>query len=268
MLSKSSTPTSFPEVNDILQELLKSIRGVLGIHFIGMYLEGSLANGDFDRDSDIDFVVVTNEEVTENLFLEFQTMHERIATINSWCAIQLEGSYISQHALRRHDHEHALHPNIERGNGERLKMVYHDEGWIVHRYILRKCGIALIGPDLKTLIDPIAPNELRMAMLPILNGWATQILNHPNEIMSRGYQSYIVLSLCRIIYTLQFGDVVSKLKAARWIKETVDENWRLLIDRAWISRHNNPQLMPGTEEANQTLGFIRYVLERSRQGER
>jgi predicted nucleotidyltransferase len=268
MLSKSSTSTSFPEVNDILQELLKSIRGVLGSHFIGMYLEGSLANGDFDQDSDIDFVVVTDEDVAENLFLELRAMHERIATINSWCAIQLEGSYISRHALRRHDPEHALHPNIERGDGESLKMFCHDESWIVHRYILRERGITLIGPDPKTLIDPIARDELRMAMLPILNGWATQILNHPDEIINRGYQAYIVLTLCRILYTLQFGDVVSKAKAAGWIKETTDKSWKLLIDRARISRHNNPQLMPGTEEVNQTLGFIRYVLERSRQVER
>lgn len=265
MSGKSNNPTPFPEVNAILQKLLESVKNVLGSHFIGMYLEGSLANGDFDQDSDIDFVVVTDDAVSENLFSELQAMHERIATIDSWCAIQLEGSYISQYALRRHDPEHALHPNIERGNGERLKMVYHDDTWIIHRYILRERGITLIGPDPKTLIDPISSNELRRAMLPTLKGWATQILNNPNEIISRGYQSYIVLTLCRILYTLQLGDVVSKPKAERWVKETVSEKWKALIDRAWVGRHHNPQLTPDTDDINQTLDFIRYALERSQQ---
>ena len=268
MLVKSNNPTSFSEVNDILEELLKSIRSVLGGHFIGMYLEGSLANGDFDQDSDIDFVVVTDDDVSENLFLELQIMHEHIATINSWCAIQLEGSYISQHALRHHDPEHALHPNIERGDGERLKMVYHDEPWIVHRYILHERGITLIGPNPKTLIDPIAPNELQRAMLPTLHGWAAGILNNPKEIISRGYQSYIVLSLCRILYTLQFGDIVSKPKAAKWAKENLDDVWKVLIDRAWIGRHNDPQLTPDINDVSQTLDFIRYALKRSQQIER
>jgi hypothetical protein len=260
-----SHPTPFPEVNAILQELFEGVKSVLGSHFIGMYLEGSLANGDFDQDSDIDFVVVTDDDVSENLFSELQAMHERIAAIDSWCAVQLEGSYISQHALRHHDPEHAFHPNIERGYGERLKMADYDDAWNIHRYLLRKCGITIIGPDPETLIDPISPDELRRAILPTLKGWATQILNNPNEMISRGYQSYIVLTLCRILYTLQFGDVVSKPRAARWAKEIVSEKWTALIDRAWVGRHDHPQLTPDTDEINQTLDFIIYVIERSQQ---
>lgn len=259
-------PTPYTEVNDLLRELLESVQIILGSHFIGMYLEGSLASGDFDQDSDIDFVVVTDEDISGNLSSALQAMHERIATIDSWCAIQLEGSYISQHALRRYDPDHALHPNIERGSGERLKMAYHDDAWTVHRYVLRERGIMVIGPSPQTLIDPVSPNDLRRAMLPILHGWATHILNNPNEINSRGGQSYTVLSLCRILYTLQFGDVVSKPLAARWAKETLGENWVSLIDRAWVGRQN-PQLKAQSDDVNGTLDFIRYTLERSQQFE-
>lgn len=268
MSVESNNPTPYPEVNTILQELLESVQRILGNHFIGMYLEGSLTSDDFDRDSDIDFVVVADADISGNLFSALQTMHERIATSDSWYAIQLEGSYVSQHALRRYDPEHALHPNIERGSGERLKLVCHDDtgGWIIHRYILRERGITLIGPSPRTLIDPILPNDLRQAMLPILHGWATQILNKPNEINSRGYQSYTVLSLCRVLYTLQFGDVVSKPVAARWAKETLGEKWESLIDRAWVGRQN-PQLKAQLDDINGTLDFIRYILERGQQFE-
>jgi len=187
MFMKSINPTPFPEVNAILHELLESIQDILGAHFIGMYLEGSLANGDFDQDSDIDFVVVTDVEVTENFFSALQTMHERIARIDSRWAVQLEGSYISQQGLRRYDHANDIHPNIERGSGERLKLTQHEEVWNVHRHILREHGITIIGPAPRTLIDPVTPNALRSAMLSTLNGWATQILNHPKEIRHRGY---------------------------------------------------------------------------------
>jgi predicted nucleotidyltransferase len=125
--------TLYPEVNDLLQELLESVRAILGSHFIGMYLDGSLASGDFDQESDIDFVVVTDVEISDDLILALEAMHERIAAIDSSWAIQLEGSYVSEQAIRRYDPTLAQHPNIVRGGGECLKMIHHDECWVIHR---------------------------------------------------------------------------------------------------------------------------------------
>jgi nucleotidyltransferase-like protein len=182
-VNQKDPPTPFPDVNVILQELLKSAQDVLGKHLVGMYLEGSLANGDFDQDSDIDFVTVTDREVGEAFFSALQRMHEQIAASDSRWAVELEGSYISKQALRRYDLENAIHPNIERGRGERLKMAQHDEVWNVHRHILRERGITILGPDPKTLIDPLTPNDLKHAMLSALNGWAMHMLTHPKKIL-------------------------------------------------------------------------------------
>ena len=259
-------PTSYPEVNTLIQELLESVQTVLESHFIGMYLDGSLASGDFDQDSDIDFVVVTDDEISSDLFSALQAMHERIAKIDSWWAIQLEGSYISRHALSRYDPAHARHPNIERGKGERLKIVHHDEAWDIHRYVLREHGITLAGPAPRDLIDPVSPARLRQAMLTLLPGWASQILREPAQIKYRGYQSYTVLSLCRALYTLQYGTVVSKPVAAHWAQATLSERWVPLIERTWAGRHD-PGSEASSEDVNGTLEFIRYTLERSQQFE-
>ena len=257
------TLTPYPEVAMLLEELLESVRALLGDHFVGMYLDGSLTSGDFDQDSDIDFVVVTDIDISGSLFSALQAMHDRIATIDSWCAIQLEGSYISQRALRRYDPAHALHPNIERGRGERLKMVEHDEAWAVHRYVLRERGITLAGPAPQTLIDPVAPNDLQQAMLKTLHGWAAHSLDNPAQMKTRGYQSYTVLTLCRILYTLEYGAVASKPVAARWARETLGNRWTILIERAWAGRHN-PGLEASPGDVNGTLEFIRYALEQSK----
>jgi hypothetical protein len=240
------------------------VQATLTSHFAGMYLDGSLASGDFDQDSDIDFVAVTDEDVSGDgdLFRALQAMHDRIAAMDSVWAIQLEGSYISRHALRRYDPAHALHPNIERGKGERLKTVEHDDWWTIHRFILRERGIPLVGPEPQTLIDPVLPDDLRQAVRGILRGWATHILNDPTRLASRGYQSYTVLSLCRILYTLQYGTVVSKRVAARWVQERVGEHWAPLIERAWVGRHN-PQLPVESVDVNATLDFIHFTLDRS-----
>lgn len=256
-------PTPYPEVNAILLDLLSSVVSILDSQFVGMYLDGSLAAGDFDRDSDVDFVVVTNDEVTADLFLELRAMHDRIATLDYWCATQLEGSYISGLALRRHDPALTSHPNIERGTGERLKMTEHDEAWIVHRYILRESGIALAGPAAHTLIDPVSPDDLRKAMLANIH-WAASILNDAGHISNRGYQSYVVLSLCRILYTLRYGAVVSKPVAARWAQEALGGQWVRLIESAWEGRHN-PAGEASAEDVGKTLELIRHTLDVSKQ---
>lgn len=268
-------PTPYPKINVVLHELLTSVQSILGDHIIGMYLYGSLATGDFDQDSDVDFLVVTDDELSSDLFSALQDMHTRIATLDSWCATQLEGAYVPQGALRRYDPLHALHLHIDRGKGERLKMMQIDNaslsrawwgGWVLLREVVREKGMTLAGPAPRTLIDPVSPNDLREAMLALLHGWVMPILDHPAEMDTRGYQSYTVLTLCRILYTLHYGTVASKPVAALWVQETLDQRWTPLIDRAWVGRQN-PGLKAQTVDVNETLDFIRYTLERSQQFE-
>lgn len=254
-------PTPYPDVNELVLDLLSRVRGLLGEVFTGMYLDGSLANGGFDEDSDIDFVVVTNQDIAGGLFLDLQAMHDQLAAGSSTWAVQLEGSYISRQAIRRYDPDHALHPNLERGYGERLKMALHVEGWAVHRAILRARGIRLAGPDLSTLIDPVSPQELRRAMRALLQSWSQGLLAHPETVQSRGYQSYIVLSHCRILYTLQTGEVASKQDASAWAGAQAGPSWASLIASAWEGRHH-PGGPPDPLEMQATLAFVRFALER------
>lgn len=230
---------------------------------IGVYLFGSLAGGDFDQESDVDVAVVTDEEVSSDLFSALEAMHTRIADIDSPWATQLEVSYIPQTALRRYDPTHTLHPHIDRDRGERLHIADHDQAWVVQRDTLRERGITLIGPAPHTLIDPVSPDDLRQAMLALLQGWATRILADPARVNSRGYQSYTVLSLCRMIYTLEHGAVISKPAAARWAQATLGARWTALVERAWVGRQH-PQLEATAEDIRGTLDFIQYTLDRSR----
>jgi hypothetical protein len=228
-----------------------------------MYLEGSLAYEAFDEASDIDFVVVTDQDVTEDLFLALRAMHDRIVLLDSPWALQLEGSYFSQQALRRYDPAHALQPKIEWGPGERLKMAYHDASWVIHLSILRERGITLAGPPPQTLIDPVSPADLQQAVLSILPTLAFPILQEPARIKGCDSQSYTVLTLCRILYTLHHGTVASKKSAARWAQETLDKEWASLIQRAWAWRYR-PQPTASSEEVAETIAFIHYALQYSK----
>src|ERR671913_2572236 len=172
------SPTLHPEVNEILHILYTNVSEILQDHFVGMYLFGSLANGDFDRHSDIDVLFVTKDEIKDKVFSSLQAMHTQLASLDSPWSIQLEVSYIPQKALRRFDPADKLHPHLDRGHGEILYWMAHESNWIIQRHSLRERGIILAGPAPRSLIDPVSASDLRQAVVNILPLWATPILEN------------------------------------------------------------------------------------------
>jgi hypothetical protein len=250
-------PTPYADVNALLQELLSAVQTVLGDHFLGMYIHGSLASGDFTPErSDIDFVVVTAGELPAEMLSALEAMHAGITASGSRWATRLEGSYIPQGALRRYDPTHAHHPAL-RADGT-FDVDHHASDWVIQRHAIREQGVVVAGPPPQTLIDPVQPDELRQATLGILREWWSPQLNDPGRLRSSEYQAYAVLTMCRALYTLQHGTVVRKPAAARWAQAAVGERWAGLIERALAWRHDEQR-----DDLYETLDFIRYTLERS-----
>src|SRR5437879_871594 len=102
MMPEPLQPTPYADVNEALHELLVQAQTVLGSHFVGMYLSGSVALGDFNpHSSDIDLVIATDAPLSEALFAALQEMHARFAAGGSSWAAKLEAVYIPEQALRR-----------------------------------------------------------------------------------------------------------------------------------------------------------------------
>lgn len=112
-MSPTQHPTPYTDVNTLLLTLLARIQTILKNRLVGFYLHGSLSLGDFDPEaSDVDFLVVTTEELRGEILDELHTMHNEIAASGLPYANYLEGSYISRAALRRYDSRNASHPAI------------------------------------------------------------------------------------------------------------------------------------------------------------
>jgi len=254
-------PTPYPDVNAVLRVLLSGAQTILGDHFIGLYVHGSLAGGDFDpQRSDIDFVVVTAGELPGKILSALEAMHERITVSGLQWATKLEGSYIPQHALCCYDPTHALHPSL-RVDGS-FGVDQHGSDWVIQHHIIREQGVVVAGPAPKTLIDPVQSNDLRRAALGILREWWSPQLYDSARLRSSEYQAYAILTMCRALYTIRYGSVVSKPAAARWAQQALGERWAALIEQA-LAWRRDAQL----DNLNETLDFIRYTLERGRQFE-
>ena len=261
---KPISPTPYTDVNEILNLLYTNATDILQDQFVGMYIFGSLATGDFDQHSDIDVLFVTKDEINTNIFSSLQAMHAQLACIDSPWSTQLEVSYIPQKALRRFDPADSFHPHLDRGGGETLHWMAHESNWIIQRHILRERGIILAGPAPRSLIDSISASDLRQAVVNVLPLWAKPILEDPLQIRNRGYQSYVVLSLCRMLFTLQCGTIISKRGAADWAQDSLSKQWAPLIARAWPGRQTSGSDAE-PEDVEETLNFLRYTLEYSQQ---
>ncbi|MBI4316404.1 MAG: nucleotidyltransferase domain-containing protein [Chloroflexi bacterium] len=93
MSAHVTRPTTYPDVNAILYALLSNAQTILGDRFVGLYLYGSLASGDFSfQSSDIDFVAVTTDELPDEVISALDKMHARITASGLKWATKLEGS--------------------------------------------------------------------------------------------------------------------------------------------------------------------------------
>jgi len=258
---KDATATPFRELNQVLDELVTSVRSILGGDFLGAYLHGSFALGEFDVHSDVDFLVAVEGEVTEAHLAALQAMHGRVYDLDSKWAKHLEGSYFPKTTLRRYDP--ASEPLHYLDNtGRELVRSKHDDSLVV-RWIVRECGVVLAGPAPEKLIDLISADDLRVEVISTMHTWAQELFAKPEKMNNRWYQPFAVVSYCRMLQTLQTGRVGSKPDAVRWALESLDSRWRALIQRAWDERPD-PSLKVRQEadpdEFKLTLDFIKYAL--------
>jgi Domain of unknown function (DUF4111)/Nucleotidyltransferase domain len=267
MMPEPLQPTPHAGVNEALRELLAQAQTILGSHFVGMYLSGSLALGDFNpHRSDIDLVIVTDAPLSDDLFAALQEMHARFAAGGSPWAAKLEAVYIPEQALRRDAPTGAKYPVLEKGRA--LVMDHLESGWSVQRYTFREHGLAVAGPEPRTLVDSVDPNGMRRAGSAIAGMWLEQARADPSWLAwlrQRENQAFVVLTLCRLLYTLEAGSVASKPGAARWAQQALGPRWGGLIERA-LAGQRDPIEIPDCD-AEETVALIQHTVDRFRQWE-
>jgi hypothetical protein len=229
----------YPELISVLQRFVGGVQNALGSNFLGAYLVGSLATGDFDLDSDVDFLILTNTELSDKEVRSLQRTHIDINALGCYPAEHLEGSYISTDMLNRTDLVGAEPLWFVDNGSTSLQRSLHDNGWHV-RWILRERGITIIGPDPKTLLRPVPTGALRSeavaAIQELKSRFVAEIDRPLGWFNTRFGQSFAVLTCCRMLYTGKSGTVQSKLSAVKWAEQSLDPAWCELIRKAWTER--------------------------------
>jgi hypothetical protein len=262
-----SQPTPYADLNVVLRDLVTRVRNVLGDNFIGAYLQGSFAVGDFDIYSDVDFLILIKEDISGDQLPPLQGLHADIFKLDCPWARHLEGSYIPKVALVRLPPPPRKFLYLDHGSKELVRST-HDDSLVVY-WSLREGGITLAGPEPRSLVAPVPVEALQQEVLDTMCIWREQLLKNPNELDNRFYQPFAVLSYCRMLHTLESGTVESKRAGALWAKNALDSRWHQLIQRAWDARPGDPSLKvcqkADSSDLRSTWEFMEYAVDRSRQ---
>jgi predicted nucleotidyltransferase len=221
----------------MLDALRSGILDVLESNVVGVYACGSLVNGDFDpATSDLDLFVVTRGEVTPQVFRALEAMHARLETLPNAYANKVDLAYVPL-ADAQDFQPGKAHPCFEWGGGLHWKQL--GANWLLECWTVRERGIALYGPDPKSLIAPIATQRLVAVVRERLADWLAyaNAEDDPGWRSHMGEMRYVVETMCRALCTVSTHELPGKPGAVRWGRQTLPEPWRTLVTRSqsWMA---------------------------------
>ena len=171
---------------------------------------------------------------------------------------RIEVAYLSITALKTYKLHTSKIAVISPGEPFHIKDAGDD--WLINWHTVREKGIALFGPSPKTLIDPISELEYKHAVKEHMQMWREWVKQTHH---TRGPQAYAILTMCRALYTLKMGELVSKKQAALWAMKEMPE-WSDLIQNAlmwrikWREKH-----IDHDAKLSETVRFVNFAIERS-----
>jgi len=222
------------QVTELLDGLTKETVCIFRESLVGLYVRGSLATGDFDPEtSDVDVLVILEKRVDDDTFRKIEEMHGRLVTLHPRYGPWLEATYVDRAAIR------SFTPDVRQPTLLRRKpLVWHPHGcqWLLDYATARECGIALRGPAISSLIDPIPQDRIKNAIRERLREWTKWASNpgNPDWQLPNSHKSYVVATMCRALYALECNVLASKVRSTKWAIDIFPEPCRTTVERSRV----------------------------------
>ncbi len=251
-------PTPYPDVNALVDLILAGIQQIVGPKLVGLSIFGSLAAGDFDPGtSDVDLLAALTADLDDAEFDGLLRMQTDVVLNQPQWDNRIEIIYVAVAKLRRL----APHHTIARiSPGEPFHITEAGPHRMLDLSVLRHQGITLAGPPPATLIDPISRADLVRALDDVMRDWR-QWITETDLSHQRSDQAYMILTMCRALYTFRHGESASKRRAATWAMQTFPE-WSTLIRDAliWRQAADNDH-GDGDATLPRTLQFVHFAMD-------
>lgn len=210
---------------------------LFGERLCGVYLYGSAALGGLRPDSDIDILIIVDGGLDDTLRAELTKRLLKLSVPVAAARCEhgrlrpLEVTILDKNQLR----PRRFPPRIEYLYGEWLRaeieagelpMPHASTDLVILLRQSERHSLRLYGRELSELADPIPDSDVKRAMraeLPKLAGYL------------HGDERNVLLTYCRMWYTLDAGEIVSKDEAASWVLAKLEPDLRRPIEVARLA---------------------------------
>jgi len=243
------------EICDLLSFWSRGVQTSLGNNLVGAYLTGSLTYADFiETRSDIDLATVVRRPLSQAELDCIRQVHMAVEKKFSKWEQRIECSYIPTELL-----PNVLPPKMPRpwwGFGVLYETAPYGNEWIINLYFLLKCSIALLGPRFDSLVKYVDIKHVQEASArDLFQEWEPK-MRDLDWLKNSHYQSYLILNLCRILYTVLHGEAGSKKIAASWAKSSFPE-WSDIIEAA-----ENWQYGHTMDREQDAIAFLSFAIDK------
>jgi hypothetical protein len=245
-------------LRNALHVYVTALRATFPERVYALSLYGSLALGGFvERASDIDFLTVMVGQISEDDQLAIKTLHQKLRRVDSW-ASRLDGEYAELDQIEAGGLDTPclfVASGSLAGRREVSKV-----GWLT----LVQCGISVIGPEPAAFIPDVPWVDVEQEMRNNLGVYWAPKADSRWLFLSSAWVAFAVLTLCRILYTMDRHAVTSKPAAAQYALRILPAQWHPLIREALRVHSGEPRLslyMSRVARASETRRFVRAIVQ-------
>ena len=192
-----------------LEGMRRALSTALGERLVALYLYGSAAMGDFRPGwSDIDILCLTDIPLSEEHARELVTLRQRLVQETGEMIYRsFEGAVVALPEFLSGQYSRVVYWGT---SGERLAERYDFDPF--SRVSLMHHGRLLAGVDIRDRLSMPTMDELRVAVARHLS----TIRQVAGQTRPSLYACGWLLDICRCLYTLRTGDLLSKTAAGEW----------------------------------------------------
>lgn len=215
----------------ITDAFVKESKEILGENLVGVYLHGSAVMGCFnEKKSDIDLMVVVNEEITAEAKKRYIDMVVRLNADAPEKGIEM--SIVRKAVCKPFVYPTPFDLHFSVGHLEWYKanptdyiakMNGVDSDLAAHFTIIYHRGKCLYGEEITSVFEKVDREYYLDSIFSDIENAATDIITNP---------VYIILNLCRVLAYKQGGLILSKKEGGEWGLKTIPERYHALVLQA------------------------------------
>lgn len=251
------------EVKQLMERYTVELKEIfLDEKIVGVYIYGSIALGAFHAEtSDVDFITVISDSVNEAEKQQLVELHKKLS--KSTLGKRMDGMYIPLADLGKYNHEINEYVYCADGKAD----IGHWDINAVTWWTLKNQGITVSGKEVEDLSFQIKWDDVVNTMKYNVEHYWFEKAKRPYLFFIEEWVESAVVTMGRILYTLEHKTIVSKDRGLQYMLELYSHKWDPLLREVERMRHNpkEKRIISRWRRADMTKQYLLHLIETCRE---